>query len=87
MVSDLFSELPNIIQLDQPQAGFYAFPKFIGATDSFALDLLNKKGVACTPGSSFGQKYFEHIRLSFATEEEIIKEAISRIKELVLEIL
>jgi aspartate aminotransferase len=71
-----------------PSAGtFYSFPRVQTAIDSLdgingdiqlASYLLDKVGVALVPGSAFGCP--GHIRISFATSMENLKEAIRRIK-------
>jgi aspartate aminotransferase len=67
---------------------FYAFPSFQGAIDAdssvsndveFAEKLLKEAGVALVPGSAFGMP--GHMRLSFATSQEILTNAIERLKE------
>ena len=72
----------------QPSEGaFYSFPDFseyikiLGMKDDYELAemLLKKAHVAVVPGSAFGFK--NHIRLSFATSDENINIAISRINE------
>jgi len=45
----------------------------------FATRLLEEKGVAVVPGVGFGSDGY--IRLSFATDDESIKEGIKRLKE------
>ncbi|MFT7365243.1 MAG: aspartate aminotransferase [Marinobacter psychrophilus] len=67
---------------------FYAFPSFQGAIDvdssvsndvEFAEKLLKEAGVALVPGSAFGMP--GHMRLSFATSQEILTNAIERLKK------
>lgn len=67
---------------------FYAFPSFQGAIDAdssvsndveFAEKLLKEAGVALVPGSAFGMP--GHMRLSFATNQEILTNAIERLKK------
>ena len=47
----------------------------------FAEALLINKGVAIVPGTAFGLK--NHIRLSIATSEENLKNALQRIAEFI----
>ncbi|MDX1588787.1 MAG: pyridoxal phosphate-dependent aminotransferase [Oleiphilaceae bacterium] len=67
---------------------FYAFPSFQGAIDAtpgvsddveLAAHLLETAGVALVPGSAFGTP--GHMRLSFATSMDNLKEAIARLKK------
>jgi aspartate aminotransferase len=46
--------------------------------------LLNVGHVAMTPGGAFGAP--NYIRLSYATSEDIIREAVTRIKRALLEL-
>ena len=72
-------------------ARFYAFPSFQGFIDrmdnirddlELASWLLEEAGVATVPGSAFGAP--GHLRLSFATNMDQLKEAISRIRRAVI---
>lgn len=65
---------------------FYAFPDFSGAIaamdgveDDLALGerLIEQAGVALVPGSAFGAP--GHMRLSFATSEQILEDALGRL--------
>jgi aspartate aminotransferase len=70
-----------------PSAGtFFCFPNVEGLIDrlsgvdndiTLAEYLLDKVGVALVPGSAFGGK--GHVRISFATDMENLREAIKRI--------
>jgi aminotransferase len=64
-----------------PQGAFYAFP-YVGGygldSKTFALRLLDEQNVACVPGSAFGATGEGHIRCSYATDIERIREAVSR---------
>jgi aspartate aminotransferase len=70
-----------------PGAGtFYAFANIEGAMralglkddNEFAEFLLSNAGVAAVPGSGFGAP--NHLRISFATSMEILKDALGRIE-------
>ena len=65
---------------------FYVFPSFRGAIEAddsvgndveFAEKLLTEAGVALVPGSAFGAP--GHMRLSFATSMDNLKQAIERL--------
>lgn len=66
---------------------FYLFPnvadliKTLGLNNDIALCeyLLNKAGLAVVPGFAFGAP--NHIRLSFATSEDIIQEGLDRLSQ------
>lgn len=86
----LMSEVPNI-KINNPGGAFYLFPevsyyfgkKFKGQEIKNAKDLcmylLNEGHVALTPGGAFGAP--NYLRLSYATSEEKITEAVSRFKK------
>lgn len=51
----------------------------------FALELLNKTGVAVTPGVDFGTNGEGYIRFSYANSLDNIKQAVTRLKEYLLD--
>lgn len=84
---DALNTLPGVECL-KGDGTFYVFPSFQGAIDAdssvsndveFAEKLLKEAGVALVPGSAFGMP--GHMRLSFATSQEILKSAIERLKK------
>ena len=90
LIVSLAKEIPGM-EINYPQGAFYLFPKcdaFFGKSagnhtindaDDLAMYLLEVGHVACVGGTSFGAP--ECIRLSYATSDENIVEAIRRIKE------
>ncbi len=90
LVVGLMKEIPGI-KLNIPEGAFYVFPdvsSFFGKTlrgktinnaDDFSMYLLSEANVATVTGDAFGNP--DCIRLSYATSEELLKEAIRRIKE------
>ena len=75
----------NEIGLDchMPEGAFYVFPsikKFSNNSLEFATDLLNKKKVALVPGVAFGDSAESHVRISYASSYENLKEAMLRIE-------
>jgi aspartate aminotransferase len=85
----LMSDVPGI-NLHHPGGAFYLFPEVssyfgkryknteIKDAKDLCMYLLNEAHVALTPGGAFGAP--EYIRLSYATSEEKITEAVRRIK-------
>jgi len=60
------------LRFTRPDAPFYVFPKYDQLdSERFAFDLLDK-GVAVTPGTSFGD-YREHFRIALTMPEEEMK--------------
>ncbi len=90
LIVELAKEVPGF-EVNQPEGAFYLFPKcdsYFGKTngiqtihnaDDLAMYLLEVGHVACVGGTSFGAP--ECIRMSYATSDENIIEAIKRIKE------
>ena len=84
-------EMRKAFELNFPQGAFYLFPKcdsffgkkdgdrVINNADDLAMYLLEVGHVACVGGTSFGAP--ECIRMSYATSDENIVEAMRRIKE------
>jgi aminotransferase len=66
-----------------PQGAFYAFPsvKVSGENSmDFARNLLLKQKVALVPGVAFGQGCEHHVRISYASSYDNLKEAVARIE-------
>lgn len=65
-----------------PDGAFYAFPDVGGlgiSGDDFCRQILQVAGVVLTPGSAFGPTTSGHVRMSFATEPEVLEDAVKRI--------
>ena len=90
LIVSLAKEIPGF-EVNDPDGAFYLFPKcssFFGKTDGervindsmdFALYLLEVGHVATVGGAAFGSP--ECFRMSYATSDENIIEALRRIKE------
>ena len=90
LIVSLAKEIPGI-RINHPEGAFYLFPEvssFFGKTDDkttikdagdLALYLLDKAHVATVDGAAFCAPGY--IRLSYATSDENIVEAMRRIKE------
>jgi aminotransferase len=68
----------------KPAGAFYAFPNISKSgqdSKTFGTSLLEEAKVATVPGAAFGRRGEGHIRLSFATSVQNIREAIRRIAE------
>jgi len=67
-----------------PQGAFYVLPsikRFNKSSLDFANDLLKKKSVALVPGVAFGDSAEGHVRISYASSYENLKEAMFRIEQ------
>lgn len=92
LIVRLAKDIPGF-EVNTPDGAFYLFPKcssFFGKTDGervinnstdFAMYLLEVAHVACVGGDAFGSP--ECFRMSYATSDENIVEALRRIKEAV----
>jgi Aspartate/tyrosine/aromatic aminotransferase len=91
LIVELAKNIPGL-EVNIPEGAFYIFPKcssFFGKSNGektinnstdFALYLLEEAHVATVGGDAFGDK--ECFRMSYATSDENIKEAMRRIKEI-----
>lgn len=72
---------------NQPQGAFYLYwdvSSFTNNAADFCSQLLQKTGVAITPGKDFGNyKADQHIRLAYTTDEPQLREAVNRIKNFI----
>jgi len=92
LIVSLAEDVPGF-EVNRPQGAFYLFPKcsalfgktdgqrVIRTADDLALYLLDVAHVACVGGDSFGAP--DCIRLSYATSDDNIREALRRIREAV----
>jgi aspartate aminotransferase len=89
LLISLMKEVPHI-KVNNPGGAFYLFPEVsyyfgkkhgetvIKDAKDLCMYLLNVGHVALTPGGAFGAP--NYLRLSYATSEDIITEAVTRIK-------
>ncbi|MDI9347017.1 MAG: pyridoxal phosphate-dependent aminotransferase [Methylacidiphilales bacterium] len=88
IIYSLLNQLPKV-RVIKSDGAFYSFPDFSEVIKSKSIDnditlasrLLSEAGVAIVPGSAFGMA--NHLRFSFATSEEVIIDAITRIKNFI----
>lgn len=90
LVVGLLKEIPGV-KINVPEGAFYVFPdvsSFFGKTlngveiknaDDLSMYLLEHANVATVTGDAFGNP--DCIRFSYATSEDILTEALRRIKE------
>lgn len=67
---------------NDPEGAFYVFlniSQFAANSYNLSFDILNKAGVAVTPGIDFGDGGEGYIRLSYATSRELIVEGVKRL--------
>ena len=94
LITELARQIPGL-EVNEPQGAFYLFPKcssyfgkkavvegkeyVIGNSTDFAMFLLEVGHVATVGGDAFGSP--ECFRMSYATSDDNIREALKRIKE------
>ena len=90
LIVSLIKDIPGL-EVNEPEGAFYVFPKcssFFGKSDGsrticnstdFALYLLEVGHVATVAGDAFGDP--ECFRISYATSDDNIREAMSRVKD------
>jgi aspartate aminotransferase len=68
-----------------PGGAFYVFPNVsdLGGGDAFTDRLLKDALIAATPGSAFGPGGVDYVRLSYATSQAHIAQALERIERIV----
>ena len=71
--------------IDKPKATMYIWapvpPRFNGSSGAFATALLEEVGVVVTPGLGYGQWSEGYCRISLTYPDEVISEALSRIRD------
>ncbi len=78
----LVSELHRLgFQFPVPKGAFYIFP---GVDDEFEfVEQLRQRGVIVTPGSAFGTCGRDHVRISYAANINMLRQAMAVIRDLV----
>ena len=69
--------------VETPRASLYLWPRIPeGAASSaaFALDLLERTGVAVTPGTNFGSRGEGYVRISLTVPDARLDEAVARLR-------
>jgi aspartate/methionine/tyrosine aminotransferase len=73
----------GLVELPPPAGAFYAFLRIKGARNSaeMAVKLIDEANVGLAPGSAFGERGEGYLRLCYARDPALIKEAVRRIAE------
>lgn len=77
-------ESTSCLGLVKPVSGFFSFINIseTGMTSNdYCSELIERVGVATTPGIAFGESWDDHIRLSFATDAQILNEGLAKLVE------
>lgn len=69
------------VEVPQPDGAFYLFPRIRGLTDSFGLcrRLLDEESVGLAPGVAFGAAGEGALRICYAVEPGMLKDAVARL--------
>ncbi len=72
------------IPCSMPGGAFYVFPDVsaFGGGDLFAERLLKDAMIAATPGSAFGPRGNNYVRLSYAASQQRLRKALDRVEKL-----
>jgi aminotransferase len=77
----LLDGMKNVFSYSKPEGAYYIFPRYKNKVDSMLLTrrILEKSKVAVIPGSVFGKAGEGHIRISFAVEDEVLRNGIVKL--------
>lgn len=83
MVTQSFSNMPQIVDYSPPTASFYGFFRIDGQPDTlpFAQDLVRRAKVGIAPGTAFGPGAEDWYRICFALKPETLSEAMDRLRK------
>ncbi|GAB4419567.1 MAG: hypothetical protein OHK0021_24150 [Bryobacter sp.] len=82
----MLNDIPGV-HCRLPSGAFYAFPNITGtgfSSQVLADRLLHEAGVACLPGTAFGEFGEGYLRFSYANSLENLEEAVRRFRKLIL---
>lgn len=74
------------MSVNRPEGAFYIFPSIAStglSAEEFAVQLLQKEKVAVIPGDVFGRGGEGHVRICYATDFNLLKEAVLRMERFV----
>jgi aspartate/methionine/tyrosine aminotransferase len=74
--------MPEVV-VPEPDGAFYLFPRIEGAGDSFAFAkrLLMETKLGLAPGVAFGAGGEGNVRICYASQREVVEEAMSRMEK------
>jgi aspartate/methionine/tyrosine aminotransferase len=86
MVLDALADLPGI-RAYPPQGTFYAWIDISGtgmSSEQFTYKLIESERVGLLPGNLFGEQGKGHVRICFAAQEDLLAQALERIRTFIL---
>jgi aspartate/methionine/tyrosine aminotransferase len=84
----VLEQLPGV-RVHKPGGTFYMFPDIYQITQDsrqFALDLLKEEQVVVVPGEAFGPSGKGCVRIALTVNQEVLKEALERIRRFIRKI-
>jgi aspartate/methionine/tyrosine aminotransferase len=84
LITQRLARVPHVFTSHVPEGAYYVFPKIQlphNTSREFAIDLLNRAGVAVTPGSAFGPSGEHHVRMAYCVDDDTINLAFDRIEK------
>ncbi|QQG40604.1 MAG: pyridoxal phosphate-dependent aminotransferase [Candidatus Levyibacteriota bacterium] len=68
------------LEFSAPEGAYYIFPKFKKPIDDFkfCFEMVEKAGVALVPGSAFGKRGENHVRITYCYAEDTLREGLHR---------
>ena len=84
-IDSLISELSKVT-LVQPVSGLFAFINISNTrldSNTFCSRLLEDTGVAVYPGIAFGKNWYDHLRLSFGVQDDLLEKGLELIKSFI----
>lgn len=85
------SELGNLgFEVRTPEGGASVWARLPSrlremGSEKFCVDLLEREGIALLPGTTFGEKYREYLRIAMVATEEKLADMFSRMHKLLME--
>ena len=79
---DILNKIDGV-SVTKPEGAFYIFPDIsnFGSSKEVAIAILEEVNVLTIPGIAFGKRGDSHIRISYAMEQETLKEGLLKIAE------
>lgn len=83
LICQRLDAVSHVFEYIKPEGAYFVFPRIIVEHDNtynFCLDLLDRIGVALTPGSAFGPSGEHHVRMAYCVSEDTINLSFDRIE-------
>lgn len=84
LICERLDRIAHVFSYQQPEGAYYVFPKILCDhvnSREFSIDLLHKAKVVMTPGSAFGPKGENHVRMAYCVDSDTINLAFDRLED------